>query len=214
MESVAIEGTSEPLPREFFERDCRVVARDLLGRHLVHEDVVLRITETEAYCGPSDTAAHSRAGQTARTAPMWGPAGRAYVFLIYGMHMMLNIVAGPLGSGMAVLIRACEPVAGLDTIRERRGGKTGPDSLAGPGKVGAALGIDRSWNHHPLTEPGGLYVTAGTPPETVRVGPRVGIDYATAADREAPWRYAVAGSPWVSVRRTLVEEPVRELRET
>jgi DNA-3-methyladenine glycosylase len=193
-----------PLVQEFFARDCREVARDLLGCHLVRDDVVLRITEVEAYCGPTDTAAHTRSGRTARNAPMWGPPGRAYVYLCYGLHHMLNIVAGPEGSGSAVLIRACEPVAGEETIRARRG-RSGPSSLSGPGKIGAALALDRTFNHHPLTEPGGLVVTAGTPPDAILVGPRVGIDYAAPADRDALWRYAVAGSRWVTRRKTLRE---------
>lgn len=163
----------------------------------------MRITEVEAYCGPSDSAAHTRSGRTARNAPMWGPAGRAYVYLCYGLHTMLNVVTGPLGSGTAVLIRACEPVAGEDVIRARRGGRSGPISLTGPGKIGAALALDTSFSHHPLTEPGGLVALVGVPPSAVLVGPRVGIDYATPADRDAPLRYAVAGTPWVSARRTL-----------
>ncbi|MEZ4240661.1 MAG: DNA-3-methyladenine glycosylase [Myxococcota bacterium] len=191
-----------PLPASFYARDCVAVAQDLVGRYLVRDEVVLRIAETEAYCGPDDTAAHTRMGRTARNAPMWGPPGRAYVYLCYGLHVMLNVVAGsPLGS--AVLIRAAEPVAGLDAIRARRGGKDGPVLLTGPGKVGAALALDVSMSHHPLTEAGGLWIAAGEPPERLRSGPRVGIDYAQAADRAAPWRFALPRSPWVSAPKGL-----------
>ena len=168
---------------------------------------MLAITEVEAYCGPDDSAAHTRMGRTARNAPMWGPGGRAYVYLCYGLHTMLNVVCGPPGSGCAVLIRAASIVAGEEEVRARRGGKVGPVLLTGPGKVGAALGLDVGFSHHPLTEPGGLVATAGVPPDGILVGPRVGIDYAAPADREALWRYAVAGTRWVSVRRTLREDP-------
>ena len=189
------------LPQSFFDRDCLEVARDLLGRHLRKGGVELRITEVEAYRGPTDTASHSTAGVTARTEPMFGPPGHAYVYLIYGLHQMLNLVARP--AGAAVLIRAAEPMAGLETIRARRGGKVGPVLLTGPGKVGQALAIDRSFSGHPLYEPGGLEVLAGAPVEAWLEGPRVGIDYAEPHDRDAPWRLAVPGTRWVSQRRTL-----------
>lgn len=191
------------LPAAFYARDVRDVARDLLGRWVAHGDVVLRITETEAYCGPWDTAAHSRAGCTARTAPMFGPVGRAYVYLCYGIHQMLNIVAGDEGGGAAVLVRSAEPVAGMDTLTARRGGRSGRALTCGPGNVGAALAIDRTFNHHPLSEPGGLTVAYGMPAAEVRVGPRVGIGFASAEHQAAPWRYAIADSAWVTEARRL-----------
>ena len=193
----------ERLDRAFFERDPVEVARDLVGRWLRRDEVVLRITEVEAYRGPHDTACHTSKGRTPRTAPMWGPPGRAYVYLCYGLHQMLNLVAGPEGTGAAILIRSGEPVAGLETIRLRRGGKEGPVLLTGPGKVAAALGIDTSWSHHDLTEPGGLEILHGEPVERLLVGPRIGIDYAAQADREALWRFAARDTPWVSVPRGL-----------
>jgi len=186
------------LPRRFYERDTLVVARELLGKRLRHGEVVLGITEVEAYCGPDDSASHSRMGRTQRNAPMWGPGGRAYVYLCYGLHQMLNIVTEREGRGAAVLIRACEPVAGLETIRARRRGLSGPEALAGPGRVAAALGIDRSFNDHPLYRAGGVELLDGPPPQQVLVGPRVGIDYATPSDCRRPWRFALAGSRWVS----------------
>ncbi|MBX2801644.1 MAG: DNA-3-methyladenine glycosylase [Myxococcales bacterium] len=189
------------LAQTFFDRSCPELARDLLGRFIKRDEVTLRITEVEAYCGPADTACHAKVGRTARTEPMFGPPGRVYVYLCYGIHQMLNLVAGP--PGAAVLVRACEPVDGIDVIRGRRGGKSGSALLAGPGRVGAALALDGSFNHHAVYEPGGIEVLHGTPVERCRVGPRVGIDYAAPADRDAPLRYAVVDDTWVSNVTTL-----------
>jgi DNA-3-methyladenine glycosylase len=190
--------TDALLPPAFFARPAVVVARDLIGRWLRHGDVVLRITETEAYPGPHDTAAHTRSGRTARNAPMWGPPGRAYVYLCYGLHHLLNLVTDTDGHGAAVLVRSCEPVAGLALIRARRGGREGPVLLTGPGKVGQALALDTSFSHHPVTAPGGLEALHGTPATELLAGPRVGIDYAEPEHRDAPWRLAAAGTRWVS----------------
>jgi DNA-3-methyladenine glycosylase len=180
------------------------VARDLLGKHIKRGAVVLRITEVEAYRWPGDTACHARAGRTARNAPLWGPPGHAYVYLCYGLHNMLNVVTGPPGSAAAVLVRACEPVAGLSTIVRRRGGsKQGPVLLTGPGKVGQALGLDVAWSHHPLYRPGGLCLQEGAPVTDVLVGPRVGIDYAEPEHQRLPWRFAMCDTAWVTAPRTL-----------
>ncbi|MEZ4451139.1 MAG: DNA-3-methyladenine glycosylase [Nannocystaceae bacterium] len=189
----------------FFERDALVVARALLGAYLRRGPVILRITEVEAYRWPDDSANHCRMGPTPRNAPMWGPPGRAYVYVCYGLHAMLNLVTGAVGEGAAVLIRACEPVAGLRVIQERRGGRAGPILLTGPGKVGQALALNPSWSHHPVVRRGGLTCLEGpvVADDQILVGPRVGIDYASPADRAAPWRLAIAGTPWVSVRRGL-----------
>lgn len=194
------------LPQSFYARDALVVARELLGCHLRSDAVVLRITEVEAYRYPGDTANHCRMGRTLRNAPMWGPPGHAYVYLCYGMHQMLNLVTNAEGEGAAVLIRACEPVSGLDVIRQRRGGITGslkPSVLTGPGKVGAALGIDTSWSGHALYRRGGLSVLEGVPPNTVIAGPRIGIDYASEEHQRAPWRLACGDSRWVGARKGL-----------
>lgn len=194
------------VPQVFYARDALLVARDLLGCHLRHGAVELRITEVEAYRYPDDTANHCRMGRTPRNAPMWGPPGRAYVYLCYGVHQMLNLVTGAEGEGAAVLIRACEPVSGLDVIRQRRGNPEGPlqpTLLAGPGKVGAALGIDTSWSGHALYQRGGLTVLAGDPPKRVVAGPRIGIGYASEDDQRAPWRLACGESRWVSARKAL-----------
>src|SRR5512145_1970499 len=123
------------LPPTFYLRSVEVVARDLLGMHLHHGEVVLRISEVEAYGGADDSASHCRFGRTARNAPMWEAGGRAYVYLCYGLHHMLNIVTGPEGVGSAVLVRACEPVAGLELLRHRRPGAKGAALLVGPGRV-------------------------------------------------------------------------------
>lgn len=189
---------SDPLPRAFFARPCLEVARDLLGRHLVRDDVVLRITEVEAYVGPEDSACHAARGRTARNAAMFGPPGTAYVYTCYGLHQLLNLVTDRVDHPAAVLIRAAEPVAGLATVQARRGGKQGPVLLTGPGKVGAALALDPGWSGHDLCAPGGLEVHAGAPVERCLRGPRVGIDYAEPVDRDAPWRFAVPGTRWVT----------------
>jgi DNA-3-methyladenine glycosylase len=193
-----------PLPQSFFDRPVAELARALLGCRIKHGSVILRITEVEAYAGPEDSASHARFGATDRNAPMWGPPGRAYVYLCYGVHNMLNITAEAPGRAAAVLIRSCEPVAGLDEIVRRRGqGRAGPALLAGPGKVGAALGVDTGWSGHPLYRSGGLCVLAGPGPDRVLAGPRVGIDFATVADRARPWRFAAGDSASVSQRRGL-----------
>jgi len=201
---MTVEKHRRPLPRSFFTRDVVAVAGDLLGRRLRRGRVVLRITETEAYRWPGDTACHARHGKTARNASLWGPAGRAYVYLCYGLHQMLNVVVGgDDGEVAAVLVRACEPVAGLATVRRRRGGKKGPVLLTGPGKVGAALGLDRTFDGHDLCAPGGLVLEDGAPPTSIAVGARVGIDYADPEHRAYPWRFGDADSAWVSHRSRL-----------
>ena len=202
---------SEILPRSFCARDVLDVARELVGKHLRGNGVELRITEVEAYRWPGDTACHARSGRTERNAAIWGPPGRAYVYLVYGIHQMLNIVTGDDGDAQAVLVRACEPVRGLAKIRERRGGsKEGPVLLAGPGKVAQALGIDTSWSHHDLHREGGLTLRDGPPPSRLLVGPRVGIDYADPEHRVLPWRFAAADTAWITHARTL--QPHRALR--
>ena len=189
------------LPRQFYARDALDVARDLLGQEIWHGGVGLRITEVEAYRYPDDSANHCCAGLTTRNAPMWGPPGRAYVYLCYGLHQMLNLVTNRDGEGAAVLIRSCEPVAGHSTIRRRRGGKDGLVLLTGPGKVGQALRLDTSYSGHTLYRRGGLEAREGKPVTRVAVGSRIGIGYAEPMHQDAEWRLAVAGSPWVSHAR-------------
>jgi DNA-3-methyladenine glycosylase len=191
------------LPESFFARECLEVALDLLGKDLCAGEVTLRITEVEAYRHPGDTANHSRVGKTARNAPMWGRAGHAYVYLCYGIHALLNLVTDGEGAGAAVLIRACEPVSGHTLIAQRRKGQTGPSSLAGPGKVSTALGVDLSFSGRALTKKEGLFVADRPPVTQFLVGPRVGIDYAAPEHRDAPWRLALADTRWVSQPKTL-----------
>jgi DNA-3-methyladenine glycosylase len=204
-----------PLPQAFFARDVLEVAPALLGQLLCRDEVVLRITEVEAYRWPGDTACHARAGRTQRTAPLWGPPGHAYVYLIYGIHSLLNVVTGADGEAQAVLVRACEPVAGLPLVQARRGSQTPteprPVLLAGPGKVGQALALDREWSGHPLYLPGELMLCPGPAPTAIAVGPRVGIDYAEPEHQRLPWRFADAASPWVTKRADLRPSAARVL---
>ncbi|KAK1278211.1 DNA-3-methyladenine glycosylase [Acorus gramineus] len=199
-----IPAASEPalLPREFFQVDALDLAPRLLGKLLRRDDVVLRITEVEAY-RPNDTACHARFGITARTAPVFGPGGHAYVYLCYGLHTMFNVVADKVGVGAAVLIRSCAPVNGLEVIQQRRGQKTEkPVLLAGPGKVAQALGLSTAWSNHPLYTPGGLEVLYGPEPDQMLIGPRVGINYASPEHVTAPWRFAISDSPWISAPKS------------
>jgi DNA-3-methyladenine glycosylase len=192
------------LPASFFQRESLVVAQDLVGMVLHRDGVAVRITEVEAYRWPEDSANHCRVGRTSRNEAMWGTPGTTYIYVCYGMHQMLNIVTDRVGHGAAVLVRAAEPVAGLETIRARRRGMSGTALLAGPGRLGAALALDTSWCGHALFEPGGLELRQGTRPQRLAVGPRVGVDYAEPEHRDAPWRLADARSRWVSHRRTLM----------
>jgi DNA-3-methyladenine glycosylase len=167
-----------------------VVAPELLGQRLVRGDVVLRITEVEAYGGPGDSASHARHGRTARNAVMWGPGGHAYLYLCYGLHWMLNVSTGPEEEAAAVLIRGAEAEAGLDLVLQRRGAKPGARGLlAGPGKVGQALALGRGFDGQALFRAGGLELREGPPPARIEASPRIGIGFATDADQARPWRF-------------------------
>ncbi|MDR3672318.1 MAG: DNA-3-methyladenine glycosylase [Holophaga sp.] len=169
----------------------QLAARSLLGNLLVRDGVTLRITEVEAYEGSRDSASHARHGRTARNAPMWGPAGRAYLYFCYGMHWMLNVVTGPEGEASAVLIRGAEVIAGLETVLQRRkAARDTPSLCAGPGKVAQALGLDKTFDGHDLLAPGGLELRAGVPPGRILEGRRLGIGFATPEDQALPWRFA------------------------
>ncbi|KAL1312300.1 hypothetical protein HN51_038925 [Arachis hypogaea] len=198
----------EILPSSFFQIDALDLAPRLLGKFLRRDDVVLQITEVEAY-RPNDSACHGRFGITSRTAPVFGPGGHAYVYLCYGLHMMLNVVADKEGAGAAVLIRSCAPISGLNVIQQRRGLETDkPILLTGPGKVGQALGLSTEWSNHPLYTPGGLELLDGPKPENILVGPRVGIQYASPEHINALWRFAIAGSPWISAPKNTLRAPL------
>lgn len=174
-----------PLPAAFYDREPDRVARELLGAVLRMEDgpdvVSGRIVETEAYLGPHDPASHSAVGRTARTWHMFGPPGTAYVYFIYGMHWCVNAVTREDGYGSAVLIRALEPLEGVEQMRARRPrARRDADLCNGPGKLCAALGITRDFDGAPLTGGAALTICAGEPvPDAqVVIGPRIGISKA------------------------------------
>ena len=178
--------------REFFERPSSEVARDLLGCELSHGETAGRIVEVEIY-DQDDPASHSFRGPTPRAGVMFGEAGRLYVYRSYGLHWCVNVVCDVVGHGAAVLIRALEPTAGIERMRERRGREALRDLCSGPGKLCAALGIDGGLNAMSLAD-GPVRLIRGDPPIGVLAGPRIGISVAT----EVPWRLGVAGSPYLS----------------
>ena len=184
------------LPRAFYERPTVDVARDLLGKWIVHRETAGKIVEVEAYLGEGDLAAHSAAGLTPRTRVIFGPPGHAYVYLSYGMHECLNIVAEPPGAAGCVLIRALEPVAGLDVMRARRpAARSDRELTSGPGKLTQALGITRAHYGADLTK-GDLVVCEPLRSALVKidVSPRIGITKAA----ELPLRFTIRGNPFVS----------------
>jgi DNA-3-methyladenine glycosylase len=198
-------GRARALPRAFYERPTLQVALDLIGKVLVHETPAGRaagtIVEVEAYIGEDDPACHAAPGLTARNAPLYGLPGRAYVYLNYGLHHLVNAVTEPPGRPAAVLIRALDPLDGVALMRERRRGHpegARPHDLCrGPGNLGRALGITLAQNQADLMR-GALRVEDwGIRHGPVSWGPRIGIRVAV----ERPWRCWVTGHPAVSVRR-------------
>lgn len=186
-------ATEKRLPTAFFARSVHEVARDLVGCRLFFDGVGGTIVETESY-ERDDPACHAYVGLTDRTEVLFGPPGRAYVYLSYGIHSLLNAVAEPEGEAAAVLIRALEPTAGLETMRERRGDRPAGELCSGPGKLTEALGIGLERNGADLgSDPFLLLPPAGAAPRVV-TGPRIGITKAV----ERPWRFCAAGSPFVS----------------
>jgi DNA-3-methyladenine glycosylase len=180
------------LRRGFYDRDTVEVARDLLGKHLVHGvagvERVGRIVETEAYLGPHDLAAHSARGLTDRTRVMFGPPGHAYVYLVYGMHWCMNVVTEEEGHASAVLLRAVEPVKNIE-------GRT-----QGPALLCKALGIDGTLTGHDLVSDT-LYIERPRDERPIRIvkRPRIGVDYAGHWARRL-LRFYIAGNPFVSRR--------------
>jgi DNA-3-methyladenine glycosylase len=183
------------LERSFYERPVVEVARDLIGCVVYHGDCSGVIVEAEAY-HDSEPACHAFVGLTRRTATLFGPPGRAYVYRSYGIHALLNAVAEPEGVGAAVLIRALEPLSGIDLMRDRRGLEPLRSLCSGPGKLTQALGI--GLQHNAVDLAGGPIVIAEPPPDwrgvEVVVDQRIGITRAV----ELPWRFSAAGSRFLS----------------
>lgn len=198
------------LPRDFFARPVLDVARGLLGAHLTHAGVTIRITETEAYAGHRDPGSHAFRGETPRTAPMFGEAGVTYVYFTYGMHWMLCLVAGWEGAAEAVLVRAGEVVGGHDIAAERRAGVRERDWCRGPARLATTLDLNGTHTGRDFCRPllGSvppieLSVAGGDPVSDgrVRTGPRVGVSGPGGDGTAYPWRFWIDGEPTVSVYR-------------
>jgi DNA-3-methyladenine glycosylase len=183
------------LTTDFFARSVHDVARELIGCELRFHGIGGVIVEVESY-ERDDPACHAYVGLTPRTSTLFGPPGRAYVYLSYGIHSLLNFVAEPEGNAAAVLIRALEPRLGIDEMRHRRRRDEVRELCSGPGKLTEALGIDLEWNGAPVTEP--PFELRGRSEEwrdvEVMTAPRVGITKAT----ELPWRFCAAASAYLS----------------
>ena len=178
------------------------MAPDLLGRVMVRRlddgtRLAARIVETEAY-EPEDPASHSFRGRTPRNAVMFGDAGHLYVYFTYGMHFCMNVVTGPAGEGSAVLLRAAEPLAGVDAMRILRGRERVGELCAGPARLCQAFGVDRALDGTDLVSGRSLWIAEGEPVTASRIvaGPRIGI----RVGLEHPWRFSVEGDPFVSAR--------------
>jgi DNA-3-methyladenine glycosylase len=195
-----------PLPRAFFNRDPRMVGRELLGKVLLRREgramLAGRIVELEAYMGTEDPAAHAAAGKTARNAVLFGPPGYAYVYFIYGNHYCLNVSCLPEGNAGSLLFRALEPLAGIEQMALNR--QLEPSQLrlisSGPGRLAEALAITRTRdNGKDLLDPRGdlRLVDDGFGPPEIQESPRIGITKAI----DLPLRYAIAGNLFVSGRR-------------
>ena len=184
---------SRKLKRADYARPAEALARELVGKILVHRnqnrECRARIVETEAYLGPPDLASHASKGLTGRTKILFGPTGHAYVYLIYGMYDLFNIVAGHQGSGQAVLIRAAEPLDGWQA------------DLRGPGKLTRAMHISRQHNGLDLTGKIIFLLDDHTPPPPLSITPRIGIDYAKHW-KDAPLRFFATDHPAVSGRKS------------
>jgi len=195
-------------PRSFYASDTVSVARELLGATLVRrmggEALRGRIVETEAYVGEEDLACHARAGRTPRTEVMYGPPGFAYVYLTYGMHHLLNVVTEPEGRPAAVLIRAVEPLRGIEQMARARGLDALHLLASGPAKLCQAFGLDLAWNRADLCrgdltiEPGSAVLDA-----EVETSPRIGCERVAKPWGPMPWRFYVAGSPHVTPGRAV-----------
>jgi DNA-3-methyladenine glycosylase len=193
------------LPRDFYTRpDVLAVARDLLGKTLVVPNrsgrrVAGIIVETEAYRGPEDRASHAFGGRrTNRTETMFGIGGTAYVYFVYGMYYQFNVVSNVEHTPHAILVRAVEPIEGVDIMRRRRAGRSEHELTSGPGRLCLALGIDRSLDKADLLGDR-VWIEEGISisPRQIARGPRIGIDYAEKWITK-PWRFWVKDNPFVS----------------
>lgn len=184
----------ERLGEAFYHRPCLEVAQDLVGKLLVHrvgnEVRTLRITQTEAYCGETDTACHARFGRTARTQALYDAPGTAYVYLCYGIHWLFNVVTGEMNQPEAVLIRACE-------------------DAEGPGKLTKKLGITGSINRCSLLTDPDIWIEDDGMRCLVRTARRVGIDYASPEDRDRLWRFILEKYNGVTEEREFIREDIR-----
>ena len=196
------------LPRDFYTRsDVLEVARDLLGKKLVVPNrngsrVAGIIVETEAYRGPEDRASHAYHGRrTNRTETMYGIGGTAYVYFVYGMYNQFNVVTGVEDTPHAILVRAVEPIEGLDIMRRRRRGRSEYELSSGPGRLCLAMGIDRKLDKADLLG-ARVWIEEGASisPGQIASGPRVGIDYAEKWITK-PWRFWLRDNPFVSRRQ-------------
>ena len=188
------------LGRAFYRRDPRLVAPELLGKVLRHGNVSARIVEVEAYCGAEDPGSHAFRGMTRRNSTMFGPAGGLYVYFTYGMHWCANAVCGEEGQGVAVLLRAAEPLTGLDLMRARRpSARTDRDLCRGPARLCQAFGLDGSYDGADLVaaDRAITIVDDGTPPpDDPAVTTRIGL----TAGADLPWRWCVPGHRHLSRR--------------
>jgi DNA-3-methyladenine glycosylase len=208
--SVSLSSHERPLGRSFYLQPTLRVAPALLGKVLVHDTregrAAGRIVEVEAYRGPRDQAAHTASGRrTPRNETMWGPAGHAYVYFVYGMHYCVNVTTQPPGVPEAVLIRALEPLAGIELMRTRRGLTEGPvwKLCRGPGALCRAMGLTRAQDGADLVRSRlRILDAAPTPPSRIARTARIGVAYA-GTDALRPWRFLVRGSVAVSGRRLL-----------
>jgi len=191
------------LPAAFFARPAAIVACDLIGRVVLTtidgSPCAGRIVETEAYTGPEDDASHAaaRIGRTKRNEAMFGAAGTAYIYRIYGVHWCLNAVTGDVGHPSAVLVRAAEPILGIEVVRQRRNQRPDRDLMRGPGNLCSALGVTGALDQCSLQEQPLVFLTGvQASSSAIRHGPRIGVTRAS----DLPLRFWIGGSEWVSGR--------------
>jgi DNA-3-methyladenine glycosylase len=201
-------GTDQPATgtlitdRSWFDRPALEVAPDLLGMELIHQTpdglIAGRLVEVEAYQGPEDLAAHSSHGRTPRNAVMFGAPGHLYVYLIYGLHLCVNVVCGPGAKPEAVLLRAARITAGHELARRRRGDAPEVRLASGPGNLGAAFGLERTMDGMDLLA-GPMRLALGGRPARIERSPRIGVDYA-GEWAARPMRFSIADDPHRSRR--------------